>query len=378
MKRKNKLFAAYIGVASVWVGGHIGPGFASGTSMTSWFLAYGVSGLVLPVLSMAIVAGVMYFTMEFARMNKLNNFKDYAAELYGSANKVMIPLFDLSYLITMICAGGLCLSGLASLLQAHIGLPYWWGIGLTILTATLICMYGSKIVSISSAYMMYLIIIIVALIIIMSAVFGEYDLGGSIANSAMNAKIPSLRSAIWRSVLYGCFQSALVLNVIAVTDTLETRGDSKKAAIAGFIINVVLMLGVNLMMFSYTNVFDIIDESLPIYTILSRLGFGWLTWSYILLFILAVLTSLAGMAYSGSVRFSKLFSFIPQETMRRAAIIVILLSAAAAAASFGFKALMTTGNAILGYINIPVILIPAYTLTRYKISKKYLEKKKAD
>ena len=63
----KKMKSAFIGVAAVWVGGHVGPGFATGTSMTTWFLQYGKIGLILPLISMLVVGGVMYFMIEFAR-----------------------------------------------------------------------------------------------------------------------------------------------------------------------------------------------------------------------------------------------------------------------------------------------------------------------
>ena len=48
---------------------------------------------------------------------------------------------------------------------------------------------------------------------------------------------------------------------------------------------------------------------------------------------------------------------------------MILLGLATAAASFGLKSLMNTGNSIIGYLAIFVIVIPAYTLFRAKLSK---------
>ena len=70
MKKKG-LMASFISVAAVWIGGHFGPGFATGTSMTTWFVRYGMAGLLLPVISMAITASVMYFMVEFARLTTI-------------------------------------------------------------------------------------------------------------------------------------------------------------------------------------------------------------------------------------------------------------------------------------------------------------------
>lgn len=372
--KKRNLVPAFIGVAAVWFGAHIGPGFASGTSMTTFFLQYGAIGLILPLISMAIVAGVIYCSVEYARLNKTTNFKEYAAKLYGPANKIMGPLHDISYLLAIICAAGLCLSGLASVLEAHLGLPYWGGVILSIAATILLAMFGSKVVSKSSAYMMYLIFVVLGLIVVMSAVFGDHDLGGSIANSAANAKVPSVGAAVYKAIIYACLQCGAVLYVIPVTDTLTSRSDSKKVAAVGWVLNALMMVAVTLTVFSYTNVYDIVGESLPIYSILTRLGFGWLTWLYVALFALAALTSLVGVSFSGVVRYSPLIGFIKNQKAKNVFIMVVFLGLASCGAAFGFKAIMNTGNTIWGYLNIPVFLIPAYTVTRYKISRKYLEK----
>lgn len=370
MGKKNGLTASFIGVAAVWIGGHFGPGFATGTSMTTWFVRYGAIGMILPLISMAITAGVMYFMVEYARRNNANSYKSFALSAYGEkGGKVVTILYDVVFLVTVMCAGGLCVSGLASLLEAHLGLPYWGGAALTVVVSALLCLYGSALLSKASAYMMYFIIGVTLLIVVMSFAFGDYDMAGSFANSSANALDSSFGTAIWKAVLYGFFQSSLCFNVISVSDVLEDNAASKKAAGAGYLINIILMVLVILMLFSYTNVFSVCEESLPIYSILSRLGFGWLTWGYVILMALAVLSSAAGLAYAGTVRFSPVLKSIENTKARSAVIAVFLLGLATAAASFGLKSLMSTGNSIIGYLSIVVVVIPAYTVIRSKLAK---------
>ncbi len=370
MGKKNGLTASFIGVAAVWIGGHFGPGFATGTSMTTWFVQYGAIGILLPLISMAVTAGVMYFMVEFSRRNKVNSYKGVAYAAYGEkGGKFMTLMYDVVFLVTVMCAGGLCISGLASLLEQHLGLPYWGGAALTVVVTALLCLYGSALLSKASAWMMYFIIGVTLLIVVMSFVFGDYDMAGAFANSSENALNPNFGTAIWRSILYGFFQSSLCFNVLSVSDVLEDASATKKAIGFGYVINIFLMIIVILMLFSYTNLFAVCEESLPIYTILSRLGFGWLTWMYVILMALAVLSSAAGLAYAGTVRFDPLLKGIKNKQGRSAIIAIILLGLATAAASFGLKSLMNTGNSIIGYLAIFVIVIPAYTLFRAKLSK---------
>lgn len=160
---------------------------------------------------------------------------------------------------------------------------------------------------------------------------------------------------------------------MSVADILEDRAATKKAIIAGYIITVILMIAIAFTLFCYVTVIpDLCNPGVvpvPIMAVLSRLGFPWLTYVFVALMTLAVLTSAAGLANAGCVRFNKLFSFIENQQLRRAVITVILLGIAAFGASFGMKALLQKGTSIIGYIGILTLVIPAYTIVRSKTKK---------
>ena len=120
-----------------------------------------------------------------------------------------------------------------------------------------------------------------------------------------------------------------------------------------------------LTLFSYTSVFDVCAETLPVMAVLNRLGMKWLQWLYVILMTLAVLTSAAGLAHAGNVRFNSLFSFIKNDQLRRFAITAILLGIAA----LGFNAMLQQGTSIVGYMAIPVVVIPALTFVAAKVHK---------
>lgn len=62
-----------------------------------------------------------------------------------------------------------------------------------------------------------------------------------------------------------------------------------------------------MMLFSYTNVYDITSEDLPFYSLLQRLGYDWLTVVYIIIVFIAVLSTVVGFAFAGVARFSKYY-----------------------------------------------------------------------
>ncbi len=372
MKKKSIFTASYLGVAAVWLGGHFGPGFATGAFSTTYYVKHGIAGIFMPLLAMLVTGGVMYYMTEFARSHNARGYKPFAMACYGEkGGKVMSILYDITFLMTLLCAGGLAVSGEYTILNAQLGVPIWIGAALTIVISALLCLYGSKLLSLSSKYMMYAIVAVVLLITILSFAFGNYDLAGAIANNLANAESPSLLSAILDGILYGCFQSTIVFNVMSVADLLEDRTATKKAIIAGYIVTVVLMISLAFMLYSYSNVVDIVSgvKNLPVLYVLQNLGFKWLTGIYVLLMTLAVLSSTAGLSHAACVRFDSLFSFIGNVQLRRFVITVLALGIAGSGGALGMTALLRTGTTVVGYIGIPVLVIPAFTWVRSKLNK---------
>ena len=84
---------------------------------------------------------------------------------------------------------------------------------------------------------------------------------------------------------------------------------------------------------------------------------------------LAVLTSAAGLAHAGNVRFDGLFQFIPNKQLRRFVITAILLGIAAFGAALGFQTMLQQGTSIVGWTAIPVIVIPVFTFVAAKVRR---------
>ena len=370
MQKKKTAVPTYLGVAAVWIGSHFGPGFATGAFSVRWYVKYGWVGLVTPLLAMLITGGVMYFMLEYAREHGTPNYRPFARSCYGEKlGGVVAVLYDICFLMTMMCAGGLAFSGEGKLLQGFLGVNYWATAIVTILISAALCLYGSKLLAKSSSYMMYAIVGVVLLITVLALTCGDSDVPGAFANSAANAKDPSLLDAILSAMQYGCFQSTIVFNVMSVSDVVKDKKEARKAIGAGYLITILLMVCLIFTLFSYTNVFDVCAETLPVMSVLNCLGMKWLQWLYVILMTLAVLTSAAGLAHAGNVRFDGLFRFIKNAQLRRFVITAILLGIAAAGAALGFQAMLQQGTSIVGWAAIPIVVIPAFTIVASKVRK---------
>ncbi len=381
---KKKGLPVFIGVASVWMGTHFGPGVASGTQLNQYYVGFGIPGIVMTLVAMALLGFALYCSMEFSRIYHAYDYESWVTKLFG--NKYVVILFDISFFVTIISAAGGSLNAIATLLQDFWGINYWVGVGIVIVVSMLLCAFGAELVRKSSAYMMFVVVGVLLLIMALVIAAGDADLKGAVENQAANLGADMSASnwlkALWQAIIYGSFQATIVANIASVADTLPDRRESRRSAITGYIANTGLLLILCMMLFSFTNVYAVTKEALPFYSILARLNMGWLTTVYIIVVFIAVISTVVGFAFAGVARFGKYYR--PQgkkqlaHPVRDAAFVLVLLAACAAISQVGIMNLVKYGYSLLGYINLFVIILPALILGGRKISKKYLKEHNID
>ena len=381
---KKKGLPVFIGVASVWMGTHFGPGVASGTQLNQYYVGFGIPGIIMTLVAMALLGFALYCSMEFSRIYHAYDYESWVTKLFG--NKYVVILFDISFFVTIISAAGGSLNAIATLLQDFWGINYWVGVGIVIVVSMLLCAFGAELVRKSSAYMMFVVVGVLLLIMALVIAAGDADLKGAVENQAANLGADMSASnwlkALWQAIIYGSFQATIVANIASVADTLPDRRESRRAAITGYIANTGLLLVLCMMLFSFTNVYAVTNEALPFYSILARLNMGWLTTVYIIVVFIAVISTVVGFAFAGVARFGKYYRPTGKKhlahPLRDALFVLVLLAACAAISQVGIMNLVKYGYQLLGYINLFVIVLPALIIGGRKISKKYLKEHNID
>ena len=381
---KKKGLPVFIGVASVWMGTHFGPGVASGTQLNQYYVGFGIPGIIMTLVAMALLGFALYCSMEFSRIYHAYDYESWVTKLFN--NKYVVILFDISFFVTIISAAGGSLNAIATLLQDFWGINYWVGVGIVIVVSMLLCAFGAELVRKSSAYMMFVVVGVLLLIMALVIAAGDADLKGAVENQAANLGADMSASnwlkALWQAIIYGSFQATIVANIASVADTLPDRRESRRAAITGYIANTGLLLVLCMMLFSFTNVYAVTNEALPFYSILARLNMGWLTTVYIIVVFIAVISTVVGFAFAGVARFGKYYRPAGKKhlahPLRDALFVLVLLGACAAISQVGIMNLVRYGYQLLGYINLFVIVLPALIIGGRKISKKYLKEHNID
>ncbi len=382
---KKKGLPVFIGVASVWMGTHFGPGVASGTQLNQYYVNFGLPGIIMTVVAMGILAFALYCSMEFSRIYKAYDYESWVTKLFN--NKYVVILFDVSFFVTIISAAGGSLNAIATLLQDFWGINYWLGVGIVIVVSMLLCAFGAELVRKSSSYMMFVVVGVLLLIMILVVSSGDADLAGAVANQAQNLpgadwSANNWLSALWQAIIYGSFQATIVANIASVADTLPDRRESKKAAVTGYLANTLLLIVLCMMLYSFTNVYAITEEDLPFYSMLARMDMSWLTVVYIIVVFIAVISTVVGFAFAGVARFGKYYRPAGRKhlahPLRDALFVLVLLAACAAISQVGIMNIVKYGYQLLGYINLFVIVLPALIIGGRKISKKYLKEHNID
>lgn len=381
---KKKGLPVFIGVASVWMGTHFGPGVASGTQLNQYYVGFGIPGIIMTLVAMALLGFALYCSMEFSRIYKAYDYESWVTKLFN--NKYVVILFDVSFFVTIISAAGGSLNAIATLLQDFWGINYWVGVGIVIVVSMLLCAFGAELVRKSSAYMMFVVVGVLLLIMALVIAAGDADLKGAVENQAANLGADMSASnwlkALWQAIIYGSFQATIVANIASVADTLPDRRESRRSAITGYIANTGLLLILCMMLFSFTNVYEVTKEDLPFYSILARLDMGWLTTVYIIVVFIAVISTVVGFAFAGVARFGKYYRPAGRKhlahPLRDALFVLVLLAACAAISQVGIMNIVKYGYQLLGYINLFVIVLPALIIGGRKISKKYLKEHNID
>ena len=366
MDKKKAGLPVALAVACVWMGQNVGPGFASGTMTAGFFVRFGLIGLITPFIATGVLALAFYCVVEYTRKYNLHSYTEYADSFYHPYGKAFMVLFDISFLLVVICAVGAGLASVGSLFTRFFGINRWYAIAGLVIVTILLCLFGSELVRRASSYMMFVIGGIFLLIIILSFAFGDYDFSKSAQLSVEATTASTILTAIWKGFLFGCSQAGILLTISAVSDTVANPKESKKAAIIGWLGNSILIVAMFILLFGYTGVYDIVGEELPVYSILERIGFPWLTFIYMLVVVLAVVSSAVSITFAGVVRFKK-YVKVGNDRTKSTIIAVILLVAAVAASTLGLKALAVKGNSIVGYVNIPCMVLPAIFLGFYKL-----------
>ena len=334
-------WAAGFSVASVWFGTHVGAGFATGNQVLSYFVNYGWTAVIFPLISMGILAYVIYVIMKFARLRGLDNYNDTFRELWQPYPALAIS-FEIFYIVIILAAVAAAINGAALLVMDVVPSLGTWGS--TILVAIILivlCLFGVKL----------------------------------IIGAAFSAGLNNPGEGFWRGVIIYCgFQCVSIPPMIAAAITLNQKG-VKRASILGGIMNGGMLALSGLMLLGWKpEIVEAGQTALPNLFICNTIGWDWLVICYSVLLFCAFISTCVTLIYTMILRIDKKF-FVKSdihEKIRMSIIGVVMVAVCMSLSFIGISDIITYAYGYDGYLALVAIVIPVIIIGNIK-NKKYVK-----
>jgi len=373
MEKKKKLgIPVALGIGSTWFASHCGAGFASGTQEVAFFISHSWFSAFLPFVSMGILAIAYYITLELTREFNIRNYRQWSDKIYSPYHKIFSNVWEICCLSVGFIATSACLAAGGELLLQKLGIPYYLGIVIVFVIVTLICMYGAKAVITASTAMSICLIIMVAIVTFIGIKSGWPTTSQAIADKTIYT---STGEALWRMFVYAGYQCTFIGTLVAVSETVITRANSRNSAIVGWLINAIMLTLVCVMLMGYMPA--VRTEPLPTLYVVDQIGINVLSILYSVILFVALVSTAVCCVFGPTQRFTMLFKFGTDKS-RPAIICSVYMVLALALSTVGLLALVQKGYYYVGIANIPFTIFAAIFIGYYKLKKKRAADKKTE
>lgn len=387
VKKDNKYITSIsFGVATVWFSTHCGAGFASGTQELQFFANHGWFGVLMPILTFILIAVTYYVGLETARQTDKWGYDAWSKEAYGKYSKVLTPAMDVSVIITTIAASAATIASGGLLANQYLGLPVLLGSVIMLIIVTLLVIFGEELVRKNATIMTILILAIISIVIVAGLIKFGPDIARLFREGYVNPKATKwgisasdetvhgnvLNSLLW-ALTYAGFQISAIGGITASFKGGQYKEESKGAMMIGCIMNIIMLVGICLLIFSqmpdiYLNE---ATRALPTIAVVEQLNIPILQVLYPILLFLALITTAVGFIFGIVTRVEP--HVMKNETnpvKKKAIIAVISLIVCYLVSTLGLMWIVQNAYKYLGIFNWVLIILPLWILGYKNIHKR--------
>ena len=360
---KNKM-PVVLGVAFVWFTTQFGGGFASGAQLYQYFLAFGVWAIITPVLAQAFGAFYQWYGLKYARKHEVYDYRSFNDSFYGKYAPIFSNLYEIIYIALLCVAPSVAFATGGSTMEKVTGLPYMVCTAIIGLFIFVISIYGTNLVRKAASTLSVIIIVGLLVVYIPNIIVRWHDISATFG--MMIANPTPIGPAMWKCFLYGAFQLASIGLLFQHAKPFKDPSEAGKSMWLGFFVNAILIMMCTLGLMAVAMDPDIEKVAVPTLRLIENgVGASFMTPIISILIILGAVSTavnmVAGMVNRITSKFEKQEEQVaangkPTKMTIISALLFTLL--AFAIAQFGLLPLVSKGYGLLGYMTIPVIVIP--------------------
>lgn len=360
MKQKHSLKIA-LPVSFVWFGALVGPSMISGAFAAAYFAPYGAAGLLLPMLSMGIAAIIIAMGADITRRERVYSYSMLANRIYGRYSRVLTPLLEVYMVIAMIVGGSAVVSMGGTFLQGLTGLPELVGAVVMAVISIALVLWGERLVRASSSVMS--VVMIVGMLLL--SVIAMANRPQQLAEALQSFRVPegvSLRAGISGAVALGFSNACNALTLCAVEQEVREKKHAVAIGVCSFVLNSLAFILSTLLLLPYCP--DVLLDAVPTLSVIENFlaqRAPWLPTVYMVTMFLALLSSGAPQLHAVAYRVKGLY---PKRGVFADARVcnlttgILYFALCIAISSFGLRAIISKGYSMLGYLAIPLIVLP--------------------
>ncbi|MGE4214459.1 MAG: hypothetical protein AB7E42_06750 [Anaerotignaceae bacterium] len=365
-------FGAMFSVASVWFTTHAGAGFATGNQAWQYYAQYGIPGMIFPLISMGILAIVLYEAMLMSQLIGARSYGDVMKYLFKPYDKLYLA-FEVFYYCIVIAAVAGVISAATGMIQEVIPMNIVAATILVGIILLVLIIFGADLVR-RVATILGILIIVSGFTIYIIGFIRSIDVVG--ASVAAGYAPSGWAFPLWRALIYCGFQCVALPAIVACCEHLTTKSSIKGAAFIGFLMN---GFGVALavwMLVGWRDVLlaapaDVNAFKLPNLFICQQLGITFLFYFYKICLFACLISTGVSCIFGIVVRlenniFTKATGSLSNITNKRILITFICLVACVAISFFGLTAIIMYGYKYCGYLALVSCAIPFLTIGHKK------------
>jgi len=359
---EQRFFRVYIIPGAVFQSVMVGGGYGTGREIVEYFTAYGAMGGLLGIgAAYVVLAIVVATTFEFSRQYAAHDYRTFFKRLLGPgwiAYEVLVILLFLLILAVLAAAAG-------NILRDHFGISYVVGLSMLLLVVGVLTFFGRALIE--KVLTFWSVVLYATFIAFFMFVFSHDNV--SLRESFASDDVAS--GWLTSGLKYALYNLAITPLLLYVVRGIHTRGDAIRSGAAAGAIALAPAVLFHLAFLTATP--GILQEAIPAYWMLGRLGLVTLTAVFSVMLFGTFIETGAGMLQGINDRVDTYLQEVRGAGLTPMMCSIIAVAAILASAGMslvGITGLIAKGYGTMSWGFLFVYVIPLLTIGIYRLARR--------